>query len=264
MSIEYVVISVSGECNMQCPFCFRVDTSSNMSLEVFQDVISNLKSIGATHLNFTGGEPLLNHELDEILRESHNQGFVNILSTNGLLLSSIKDPILSNISHLCLSLDGDCKESNDIIRGNGHFEKIVQLISEYKECDCNFDLKINTVVFRDNIDNIKGISQLLCSDKLIRHKLFQLSSRGELNASVESQVITNDDFFVIVEELSVNTPINVKLSNMLSTDSVEYIIVDVYGNMIYPDNTTYRRVEISTIPFDNNTYKSTSLKDNEA
>jgi molybdenum cofactor biosynthesis enzyme MoaA len=87
--------------------------------------------LGVKEYYFTGGEPFLNPQMEEILEAALACGPTTVL-TNGLLLDAARCGRLKVLSEasdysldLRISLDGYDAESNDPIRGEGTFERIL-------------------------------------------------------------------------------------------------------------------------------------------
>lgn len=152
MDMSYVCFNISSECNMHCPYCYRVgNTRGNVSLESAKRYVDYLVEHGCKTINVTGGEPLLNREWRNIINYCADNGLSVILSTNGLQLD-LHDEILNQVAVLSLPLDGGNLEVNSKTRSKGHFIKIRKLIDKYIEGNHQFRLKINTVLTGYNYD----------------------------------------------------------------------------------------------------------------
>ena len=112
MDMSYVCFNISSECNMHCPYCYRVgNTRGNVSLESAKRYVDYLVEHGCKKINVTGGEPLLNREWRNIINYCADNGLSVILSTNGLQLD-LHDEILNQVAVLSLPLDGGNLEVN--------------------------------------------------------------------------------------------------------------------------------------------------------
>jgi uncharacterized protein len=122
---------------MKCSFCFwndiQKEADGNMiSASDIHKFINRQSHIhhGITNIVFYGGEPLLNQELvEDIINHSSKEELRYSLYTNGLLLGNIKQSILSNLSYLIVSIDGD-KDKNDKYRGEGNYDIVLKNVSE--------------------------------------------------------------------------------------------------------------------------------------
>lgn len=82
MDMSYVCFNISSECNMHCPYCYRVgNTRGNVSLESAKRYVDYLVEHGCKTINVTGGEPLLNREWRNIINYCADNGLSVILET---------------------------------------------------------------------------------------------------------------------------------------------------------------------------------------
>jgi MoaA/NifB/PqqE/SkfB family radical SAM enzyme len=75
-------------CNLSCAYCNEYDQSSNPvpTAEMLRRV-ELLAALGTGIVTFSGGEPLLHPELDEITKAIREHGMIATLITNGYLLT---------------------------------------------------------------------------------------------------------------------------------------------------------------------------------
>lgn len=136
-SLDTLWFQVSGTvCNLQCTHCFLSCAPSNHNHEMLtlQEVRRRLEEaapLGVREYYFTGGEPFLNPEMLSILEETLWRGPATVL-TNGLLLTPERCSRLKAMSDasphsldIRVSIDGYTAASNDPIRGEGTFERIL-------------------------------------------------------------------------------------------------------------------------------------------
>ncbi len=88
-------LSVTDRCNLRCGYCMPeadyvwLPRSSILSYEEFARLAGLFTALGADKVRLTGGEPLLRHDLEVLVRMLADQPGVNdlALTTNGLLLA---------------------------------------------------------------------------------------------------------------------------------------------------------------------------------
>lgn len=137
-SLDTLWFQVAGTlCNLACSHCFISCSPTNrthehMSLEQVRTYLEEGVRLGVKEYYFTGGEPFLNPQMEEILEATLACGPATVL-TNGLLLDADRCRRLKALSEasdysldLRISLDGYDAASNDPIRGEGTFERILQ------------------------------------------------------------------------------------------------------------------------------------------
>lgn len=105
-AVEY---SVAYHCNLKCAFCSHmapfIDTKLP-PLESFAADVNRLSQVLHTgDIRLVGGEPLLNPEIVEFLKIARASGIADtiMVTTNGLLLNSMKDAFWENVDFIWLS-----------------------------------------------------------------------------------------------------------------------------------------------------------------
>src|SRR5580704_15523800 len=75
-------------CNLACSYCNEYDKVSDPvpTAEMVRR-IDLLAALGTEIITFSGGEPLLHPDLDELIRRIRSHGHIATLITNGYLLS---------------------------------------------------------------------------------------------------------------------------------------------------------------------------------
>src|SRR4030043_663668 len=139
-----------------CPFWKRI--SVDISLEQEKAILRQIYNSGACGVAFEGGEPLLRHDLAELLAFSRSLPLHTSLLTNGTLLESRIDEIAPYINGVVyVSLDG-MEKTHDTIRGvNGSFRKAVRGIMASTE---KVSVTINTTIMAENINEIEDLVKL--------------------------------------------------------------------------------------------------------
>ena len=136
-ALDTLWFQVAGTlCNLQCTHCFISCSPTNHAYEMLTlaDVkrrLQEAEALGVKEYYFTGGEPFMNHEFFEILEETLRQGPVSVL-TNGVLIRADTAARLKRLSDaseysldIRISIDGYDSATNDPIRGEGTFERIL-------------------------------------------------------------------------------------------------------------------------------------------
>lgn len=137
LALDYLWFQIAGTvCNLRCTHCFISCAPENHSfwfldLATVRSYLERSKSWGVKEYYFTGGEPFMNADVLPMLEETLALGPASVL-TNGTLFSERTVRRLSEIEggspyslELRISLDGPTAETNDAIRGNGVFERVM-------------------------------------------------------------------------------------------------------------------------------------------
>ena len=161
----YIQWHITNLCNLRCMHCYQDDFSKKGDLDwsglkkVSDNVISTLREWNKTAcIHLTGGEPLLKPELFPLLNDLDQQSMVEELGviTNGIPIDREMMRRVSGFSKLKkikISLDGGDAETNDSIRSNGTFDKVIQNLSYIKETG-RFEILFMFTVMKRNIKNL--------------------------------------------------------------------------------------------------------------
>lgn len=88
---ENITIEVTRFCNLRCSFCFYRQNDRNLPdipAETIGAIIEEADNLGVKSVRFTGGEPLMREDIEELLLDARNRGFYVILNTNATLINT--------------------------------------------------------------------------------------------------------------------------------------------------------------------------------
>lgn len=89
-------VEITNICNMNCSFCHGHNRKpKQMSIEEFNHILNSLNKITKYVYYHLMGEPLTHPNLYEFLKLAKEKGFKSIITTNGTLLKSRGEEILS-------------------------------------------------------------------------------------------------------------------------------------------------------------------------
>jgi Fe-coproporphyrin III synthase len=117
-----VVWSTTRTCNLNCVHCYTDSDNRGYSGEMTTDegikLINELAHFGVPSLLFSGGEPLMRHDLLKLIEHAARKNIRPVLSTNGTLIDkqTAKDLKNAGVVYVGISLDG-IDEVNDRFRG---------------------------------------------------------------------------------------------------------------------------------------------------
>lgn len=101
-------------CNLRCKFCDskytwgHEDTNKNMTVE---ELVQKCKDFGHHNITFTGGEPLLQKDSDELINKLADEGFEVSIETDGGIDFTKRDWFLSNKENVWVCADYKCYAS---------------------------------------------------------------------------------------------------------------------------------------------------------
>ncbi len=129
--------NLTDRCNLSCVHCYSRsgpghDTSGELNTGEALDLIDDLAGSGVPLILFSGGEPLLRHDLWELARHARDRGIRTALSTNGTLIDKEMAEKIheSGIEYVGISLDGATAATHDRFRGiPGAFDRSIGAFS---------------------------------------------------------------------------------------------------------------------------------------
>ena len=203
-SLDTLWFQVGGTvCNLACTHCFVSCSPTNhthefLSLAEVKRYLDEASRLGVREYYFTGGEPFLNPEMEAILEATLAVGPANVL-TNGLLLDPARCARLKALAgaaeyslDLRVSMDGYDAASNDPIRGEGTFERILAGVRNLHEAGLNPVVTVTEVCREATTDSGKErFFALLRSMGIERPRLkvlpvFQIGAEAERGGAYET------------------------------------------------------------------------------
>lgn len=139
---------ITNKCPNNCKYCDigRIKTKE-LSLEENFRIIDQLSKLGTEVVSFTGGEPLLKDNIEEIIDYCKQKGFYVRVNSSGYGLDKMKS--IEMIDMIRLSLDGP-EEVHDYQRGKGSFQEMIKALDISKKHNVN--VNINCVITKHNLD----------------------------------------------------------------------------------------------------------------
>ena len=81
-------VVVTRRCNLSCGYCSEYDDhSAPVPLATLLAWVDHLAALKTAAITFTGGEPLLHPELDQVIRAARRHGIIVTMITNGFRLT---------------------------------------------------------------------------------------------------------------------------------------------------------------------------------
>ncbi|QJX45930.1 radical SAM protein [Hymenobacter taeanensis] len=147
---------VTYRCNARCSFCdIWEKPSPYIQLEDVAQNLRDLKRLGVSVIDFTGGEPLLHRQIHEFIGLAHDMGFITTLTTNCLLYPKYAERLRGKVDMLHFSLDASEKEVHDKGRGVACYDFVLESIRVARELGERPDILFT--VFRENLHDLEAV-----------------------------------------------------------------------------------------------------------
>jgi radical SAM protein with 4Fe4S-binding SPASM domain len=120
-------------CQLECIHCYadsspHVDRSNEVSTERWMTLLEDFAANGGERVLYTGGEALIHKGCVELMRRSRDLGLHVTLFTNGILVPRHAQVIKETVDQVQVSLDGPDESTNDLVRGQGIYKKVVKAL----------------------------------------------------------------------------------------------------------------------------------------
>ena len=155
---------ITQVCDLRCKHCYDRSDRSPLSLGQALRILDDLHAFCRDRrvrcaVSFTGGNPLLHPQFNEIYRAAADRGFSTAILGNpaprGRIeeIMAIQEPVFFQVS-----LEG-LREHNDTIRGAGHFDRVMQFLDVLR--DLGIYSMVMLTLTRDNTDEVLQRAELL-------------------------------------------------------------------------------------------------------
>jgi pyrroloquinoline quinone biosynthesis protein E len=157
----WLLAELTYRCPLHCVFCSNpVDFARHdreMDTATWKRVLGQARDLGAVQLGFSGGEPLLREDLEELVAHGRALGFYTNLITSGVGLTEARAKALkaAGLDHIQLSFQDSTRELNDFITSTRTFElksRVAALIKSQ-----GYPMVLNCVMHRFNLPHVGRI-----------------------------------------------------------------------------------------------------------
>ncbi|AFP30156.1 pyrroloquinoline quinone biosynthesis protein PqqE [Marinobacter sp. BSs20148] len=161
----WLLAELTYRCPLQCPYCSNpldfAQTERELSTEDWVKVLRQGREMGAAQLGFSGGEPLVRQDLQELIAEARHLGYYSNLITSGLGLTNAKVEAFASagLDHIQVSFQASDPELNNALAGSRRaFEQKLAMARAVKEA--GYPMVLNFVIHRHNIHQMNDIMAL--------------------------------------------------------------------------------------------------------
>ncbi len=126
------------------------------------ELLGDARSIGASVVEFSGGEPTLRSDLSEIVSAAHDLGYRTKLVSNGYLLTphAIDNLLSAGLDHLAISIDGSTAEVHGLLHQGPPRAFEHAIIAVRYAAAAGMFVKVNSVVHEGNLYDLPNLSRL--------------------------------------------------------------------------------------------------------
>ncbi|HEY6897407.1 MAG TPA: pyrroloquinoline quinone biosynthesis protein PqqE [Rhodocyclaceae bacterium] len=193
----WLSLELTYRCPLKCVWCnnpldYDKYGSKELNTDEWKKVLREARDLGALQLGFTGGEPMLRDDLEELVRYADSIGFYTNLITSGVGLSEERLVALkeAGLRQIQLSLQSSRQPVTDELVGARVHDLKVDVAHRIKAH--GFPMVLNVPVFRQNVemvDEILALAEEIGADYVefanIQYYNWALLNREELLPTIE-------------------------------------------------------------------------------
>lgn len=161
----WLVLELTYRCPLKCVWCnnpldFDQYADKELSTEEWKQVLREGRELGALQLGFSGGEPMLRDDIEELVEEAERLGYYTNLITSGVGLTPERLKKLKEVGlkQIQLSLQSAERALTDRLVGARVHDLKLEVAKRIKAE--GFPMVLNVPVFRQNIDQVEEILAL--------------------------------------------------------------------------------------------------------
>lgn len=171
--IYTLIAELTYRCPLRCPYCSNPldynERRDELTTDDWLRVLAEAAELGALQVNFSGGEPLLRPDLEQLVRRAVELDLYTSLITSGVPLDRDRLGGLKalGLNAVQLSLQDPREAESNRISGMACHAQKLQVARWIKEL--GFPLTLNVVLHRENLDQVGEIiatAERLGADRL--------------------------------------------------------------------------------------------------
>jgi MoaA/NifB/PqqE/SkfB family radical SAM enzyme len=147
---SHAQISLTNACPQNCRYCYNKNRSGELlNTAEIKQLIQELKKMGVFWLGFTGGEPLLNEDIVEIVKSVGDDCAIKLFTSGSSLTEQLAAELKeAGLLYVSISLDHWEEEEHDRIRGcKGSFRTALRAIDIFKSIGVH--VSVSAVISRE-------------------------------------------------------------------------------------------------------------------
>ncbi len=192
----WLLAEVTYRCPLRCPWCSNpldfAKTTNELTTEQWKKTLVQARELGTIQLGFSGGEPMVRKDIEELVAFSDDLGFYTNLITSGMGLTKdrLVDMKKGGLKHIQLSFQHSNRKKNDFMVGARSYDQKMEVAQEIKSQ--GIPVVLNVPVSRYNIEDVDKMLDLaeeigvdFVEFANIQYYNWALLNRGDLMPTIE-------------------------------------------------------------------------------
>ena len=199
----YLRLSITDICNFRCTYCLpngykKIKQKNDfLSLNEIRNLISAFATLGLKKVRITGGEPLIRHDLEDIISTLNNFPDLETiaLSTNGFNLKKrIDDLYAAGLGAVNISVDSLDPEVFSKITGRNQLLNVLQGVERALELGIP-KIKLNSVLMKNTTpETLKPFLNYI-KKRAVSIRFIELMENGTNKSLFEREHISGENLY---------------------------------------------------------------------
>jgi len=160
-----ILFELTHRCPLQCPYCsnpLQLEQAANeLTTQQWSDLMEQAVEMGILQVHFSGGEPTVRRDLEDLVGKAEQLGLYSNLITSGVGLDDTRVGHLAGLGlkHVQISVQDSAEESANRIAGHrdGYGQKLAAAKAVRRH---NLPLTVNAPIHKMNIGHLPSIIDL--------------------------------------------------------------------------------------------------------
>lgn len=202
--LEEIDLYVTMKCNLQCDFCSvsaNEHEAQELPLDRLLQVIAEAARLGLKELHFSGGEPTLRDDLEDMLAFANELGLHTRIITNGFKLprARLQGLIDRGLRDIMISIDGFEQTHNEFRKNRFSFQRAMQVVRD--SVDLGLRTRVSTVAYRENRHEVVPLLRMLAGEGIHIYSAFLGSPLGRGRHHRMGSILDPGQWRAICEDL---------------------------------------------------------------
>src|SRR5260221_4953241 len=160
-----LLAELTHRCPLQCPYCSNpLELERNraeLDTESWRGVPDEAGVVGVLKVHFSGGEPLVRRDVDDLVRHASGVGLYSNLITSAVLLDAERTKALgaAGLDHVQISFQDTDDAAGDRVAGYKGAQRLKRVAAQHVR-NVGLPLTVNAVVHRQNLAQLPAMIEL--------------------------------------------------------------------------------------------------------
>lgn len=181
---KQVCIELTGECNLDCAFCFSGSRDAGfMDPDIVRSIIAQAKEVGTEIVRFTGGEPLLDPNLPNYIKYAKSAGLKVWINSNATLTDRFTEDVIRGSDSILMPIHHHTNAGESKITGmDDSLKRKMETLRSIRKLRPEMTVRTGTTISESNKDSLLDIFRLTKNRLGLAAEFYRLIDTGTKEA----------------------------------------------------------------------------------